>query len=389
MNKNRLPLLVWLVLLFVLLSYALGYTPIGAFSLKGYAWLIPLCFSLLIIVLNLKKITFPIIIWTPWIVLVILYTLLSDSEASLQRSVMLICPMFVGAAVSSLIIDDDTLNTFSKYMLYTAVGFISVSAFKSGILITGNLFIFGDAAGMISVTLISCYMAVRYVQGDSRMLFYWGFLQIIPFIQITRMAALANLATLPLTLAPLRLNKRIIFILIVVAIGTAMFFNPHVQKKMFFSGSGSFKDLNFDNPDFKTHGRAMMWDVISEKAKARPWFGYGANASEELIDRLTGGLIVHPHNDYLRIRYDYGYVGIIIFFICNIIQMFHALKMAKIAEGETQILFYTGATAFIPFALLMMTDNIILYAAFFGNLQFTILGMAYAARNMREQIFTN
>jgi hypothetical protein len=32
----------------------------------------------------------------------------------------------------------------------------------------------------------------------------------------------------------------------------------------------------------------------------------------------------------------------------------------------------------------MFTDNIILYAAFFGNLQFTILGLVYAAQKTQE-----
>jgi hypothetical protein len=33
----------------------------------------------------------------------------------------------------------------------------------------------------------------------------------------------------------------------------------------------------------------------------------------------------------------------------------------------------------------MFSDNIILYAAFFGNLQFTIMGIAYAAYARMEQ----
>lgn len=166
-----------------------------------------------------------------------------------------------------------------------------------------------------------------------------------------------------------------------------MFYDSNVQQKMFFSGSGSLQDLSIDNPDFRTSGRLYLWKIILEKADERPWFGYGANASELLVERLTHGAITHPHNDYLRIRYDYGYVGFIIFFICIIMQMVHALKMAKITVGDTQILFYTGATAFIPFIAIMFTDNIILYAAFFGNLHFTILGMAYAAHNTQSQTF--
>lgn len=387
MNENKFPFIVWLVLIFVLLSYWIGTTTIGEYSLKGYAWFIPLCFSILIIAPNLKRITFPIFIWIPWIAFIVLYALLSDYAGAIQRSAMLICPLFIGAAVSSLYVDYDTLNKFSKYLLYLSVGFIIVSVFKSGTLITGDLPIYGDAAGMISITLISCYIAVRYVQGEPKLFYYWVLLQIIPFVQITRMATLANLATMPFTLAPLKLKKRIIFILIVIIAGTVMFFDQRVQQKMFHSGSGTFKDIALDNPDFKTHGRAYTWAIMSAEAEKRPWLGYGANASQALLEQLTRGEMLHPHNDYLRIRYDYGYVGILIFLICTLLQLFHALKMAKITEGDTKLLFYTGASAFVPFALLMITDNIILYAAFFGNLHFTILGMAYAAHNTREQMF--
>lgn len=387
MQRIRLHLLVWLVLAFTLLSYWLGSVQISEYTLKGYAWFVPLIVAILILIPNFKYISFPVIIWVPWIGLIIPSILLSDYQGAFQRSIMLICPVVIGAAVSSLYVDHDALNKFSKYLFYLSIGFIIVSVFKSGVLITGELPIYGDAAGMISVALISSYIAVRYVHGDTKMFLYWMLFQIIPFIQLTRMAILSSLATLPFTLAPLHLKKRILFILIIIIAGTVMFFDERVQQKMFHSGSGSFTDLAFDNPDFKTHGRAYMWEVMTEATKARPWFGYGANASQDLLERLTGGTILHPHNDYLRLRYDYGYIGLLIFLFCNIMQMFHALKIARISEGNTKLLFYTGASAFVPFALLMVTDNIILYAAFFGNLHFTILGMAYAAHNSSTQIF--
>jgi O-antigen ligase len=109
-----------------------------------------------------------------------------------------------------------------------------------------------------------------------------------------------------------------------------------------------------------------------------PWFGHGANASESFVKKLGGGL-THPHNDWLRLLYDYGYFGTVIFGICVLLQVRHLLKMGKRSFGERRILFFAAATSFISFSLFMFTDNIILYAAFFGNLQFTIMGMAYAS----------
>ena len=118
-----------------------------------------------------------------------------------------------------------------------------------------------------------------------------------------------------------------------------------------------------------------METAISENL----YFGHGANSSELFVSKLTGGL-THPHNDWLRLLFDYGYVGTIIFALTLIVQLFHMLKRAKNLTGESKILFYTGASTILSFVLFMFSDNIILYAAFFGNLQFALIGAAYAAR---------
>jgi O-antigen ligase len=157
-----------------------------------------------------------------------------------------------------------------------------------------------------------------------------------------------------------------------------------MQKKMFYSGQGTIEDVKFGNPDFFTAGRSHLWDHMIEEIKIRPIWGHGANASEEFVLSVTWGTLVHPHNDWLRLLYDYGLVGVCIFVICMVMQVVHLLKRTPRAFGESLVLLYAGASSFLPFVLLMFTDNIILYAAFFGNLQFTIIGLAYAAQKTQE-----
>jgi O-antigen ligase len=113
---------------------------------------------------------------------------------------------------------------------------------------------------------------------------------------------------------------------------------------------------------------------------SRPWFGHGANASEPFVLRLTGAM-THPHNDWLRLLYDYGHVGTVTFAFCMLWQMVHLLRTGMKTAGMTRILFYAGASSFLVFSLFMSTDNIILYAAYFGNLQFAIIGLAYATNS--------
>jgi O-antigen ligase len=109
-----------------------------------------------------------------------------------------------------------------------------------------------------------------------------------------------------------------------------------------------------------------------------PIFGNGANSSEAMVSSITDGL-THPHNDWLRLAYDYGYFGAIIFALSVIAQTTHAFRKARSSFTNARMLLYAGASSMIIFMLFMLTDNIILYASFFGNFQFTVLGLGYGA----------
>jgi O-antigen ligase len=153
---------------------------------------------------------------------------------------------------------------------------------------------------------------------------------------------------------------------------------------MFYSGAGTLHDVRLSNPDFLTTGRSRLWDLMIEEIEKKPLLGHGPNASEEFVLSVTWGPLTHPHNDWLRLLYDYGFIGTCIFAFCLVTQVIHLLKKAKGVFGESRILLYAGASSFLPYVLLMFTDNIILYTAFFGNLQFTILGLTYSAIRTKE-----
>jgi O-antigen ligase len=265
-------------------------------------------------------------------------------------------------------------------MLYMTIGLIMLVAFKTGIIFTGVLpMLTGLAAEVMTASMLCNYFAARYVFGDRKGLRWWTILAAIPVIAVTRTAIAVNGLTLPLTFAPLATLKRVIILFLIIIIGIGIFYSPRVQKKMFFSGRGTLVDVKWENQDFVTTGRSYMWSKMWEKIDEQPLLGSGANASESFISKLTRGL-KHPHNDWLRLLFDFGYVGVVIFALTLLMQILHAYRLARRTVGDVSMLFYAGASSFLSFILFMFTDNIILYAAFFGNLQFMILGLAYAAR---------
>lgn len=135
--------------------------------------------------------------------------------------------------------------------------------------------------------------------------------------------------------------------------------------------------------DFRTNARLRMMLMLKSGVQDAYWFGHGANAVEKITTTYFAGL-THPHNDWLRLQYDYGTLGMLIFGITLLVQALSAWQVARGLDGEAARFMYAAAGAFIPMALFMLTDNVILYVAWFGNLHFAMLGIGYAAARSKK-----
>jgi O-antigen ligase len=203
----------------------------------------------------------------------------------------------------------------------------------------------------------------------------------IPIVALTRTAIVATALTLPLTFAPLRPARRVALVALLALAGWGLFYTPRIQGKMFRSGSGEMTDL-LDN-DFSDSGRFFMWKMMRQGISEAPWLGHGAGSGEVFVRNITAGKSGYPHNDWLLTLFDYGIVGTAAFVTSMLAASAHAVISARRAEGATRLLLLAGASAFIPFAILMYTDNILVYVSFFGNLHFAILGLGYGALRNR------
>lgn len=379
-DRLDLPRLVWVVAISTLAADIGGEAILG-FQWSAFGWLVPLVASLYALIRAPGEIRFPLLIWLPWIGLVSIYLLVASAENALQRSVMLLVPIVVGIAVSKYRVTEEGLKRFRVLSGYFWKALWVVVLLKSGMAFTGVLpQVTGLAGESITASLLAVVFAAQYAMGRKAGLLWWMAMAVIPVVAVTRTAIVVVGLSLPLTFAPLDARKRAISLAIICIVGFSLFYTERVQNKMFFSGEGTIADISRDNPDFQTSGRNTMIDAMEAEIERSPspWWGFGANASEEFVSELTEGL-KHPHNDWLRIVYDYGYFGVLVFALSLVFQSWHALRRAFTASGEKCLLYYAGASSFVSFALFMFTDNIILYAAFFGNLQFAILGMAYGS----------
>ncbi len=376
-DTAALPFIVWVVLGASAVAVLTSGLQLLGVRLLAFTWMVPLVVALFDLSFIPGRPRLPLRLWMPWLVLLLVYVLLADTENAFQRTVMMATPIVVGLAVSKHVAAPKRLQVFGRASVILTLAFLAGVAAKSGISFRRLPSPSALAPNVMTGALLASLFAARYALGSRRSLVLWGVLAFAPVIALTRTGIVATALTLPLTLAPLSWKRRIAFSGLLLMVGLAVFQSARVQRKMFSSGEGTLADLTLDNPDLRLSGRRQMWEYLEAQVRNRPWFGHGANASERVAVALSHRE-THPHNDWLRLRYDYGNFGAAVFAACMLAQLLHLWRRARHADPHRKVLAYAGASSFIAFSLFMLTDNIILYAAFFGNLQFTIIGLAYS-----------
>lgn len=375
----------------MLASYLPGLFPGGVgVKLTYLGWIVPLLGCGVVVLLHHRRISFPLWLWLPWTLWVSVYVLFASADNALQRSVMLLTPLVVGAGFSTLRVDAPLIEKFRLWLSRFFWVFIAAAGVTTGLLVAGQLYgASGFAAGSITASLLAAWFAARYAGGDVRALGYWAVLALVPVLANTRTGMVAVALTLPLTLAPLSMKKRLIAVAVLVVAGLLVFQSERIQSKMFFSGQGTLSDAvsgvvdlfsgeKAASGDFVTSGRKSMNDVLVARLDRAYWFGHGANTTEAISLAIAG--VTHPHNDWLKVRYEYGFLGMLISALTLLAQMHHALRrFRRLRSSGAAIFLYVGAGAFVPMAIFMFSDNVMLYAAWFGNLQFAMLGLGYAA----------
>jgi O-antigen ligase len=139
-----------------------------------------------------------------------------------------------------------------------------------------------------------------------------------------------------------------------------------------------------DALNMRDSGRSFFQQYFSDKAEESPIFGFGAGGTEVYAGWLTQHvtLVGAPHNEYLRVRFDGGYVGLALFY----------LGLADILVRG--FLWGHGMKTYFPYrAILIMTpvmfaisctnDNTFFY--FYVFTQYLFVFMGFGARLCYEE----
>jgi O-Antigen ligase len=370
----RLPVFHTTVILSTVVVLTVDFE-IGGYRASGWGWFLPLLASILVLLQGINRVTFPLRAWMPWAV-VVLVNMAFSPEVGFQRTMQILTPVVVGAAASTQRLTSEQLSQFlgaSRFLaaLVGAVVLLGATVFD------GTSWLHSGAGVMMTAALLASVFAAERALG-SPSLGWWAAAAVSPILVATRTAIVAAALTLPLTFGPLPKSKRLRYFAVAAGLGLAAFFAPQVQSKMFVEGAGTLSDVA--QGQFMGSGRFAIWEFLAGRIPDALLLGHGVGSSARATMEITDGVIAHPHSDWLVTVYDYGLVGMACLVGAVLATVWRVIQRAKKPFGfEARALLLAGGSAFVPFALLMVTDNIMTYASYFGNLQFLFLGCALAA----------
>lgn len=146
-------------------------------------------------------------------------------------------------------------------------------------------------------------------------------------------------------------QKKVIYLLFSLLVLCLSLF---IVSQRFFYNNEFSTDLSSIN----SNGRFYIWQVLITSSLNDFWFGKGIGSSNVYMTstNLSDGFGVQPHNDYLRIFFEFGFIGLIVFltFILSILFKINHVKYNSDVSNLSKLYIYC-------FLIIMLTDNIFIY----------------------------
>ncbi|MCU1518487.1 MAG: O-antigen polymerase, partial [Pseudarthrobacter sp.] len=101
----------------------------------------------------------------------------------------------------------------------------------------------------------------------------------------------------------------------------------------------------------------VLWEMTLRSAEQNPLFGNGPGTASALISASFRN-ISHPHNEYLRLFHDFGYIGAVLFVLGTLILLLRTFRRAQNSDNPIHWAATLGILAVLAAAL---TDNVIIY----------------------------
>ncbi|MBW4614354.1 MAG: O-antigen ligase family protein [Desmonostoc vinosum HA7617-LM4] len=300
------------------------------------------------------------------------------------------------------------LSTIQSYRTPGSPKFISDALTKatqlSAVLYGLSILITGPSAKIImsprSFALFAIVGVAWYVAAWRyrlpKALWWLGLIIVDIALSFSRTALLISLILIPLSQISLTSIKswvRIGLTLVLIVTVSYLAFNYVEPIRSRFSDVGD--NATVGGVKVNTSGRNQAWPIAYASALESPWIGKGPGSVGIVLVKRVGPTFPHPHNDYLRILHDYGFIGLTIWIFGYgqlITKTWQNWKWADRNDIKNSRIHLAAFLALAAVALAMITDNVIVYIfvmAPLGVLVGASLGSASFSKKLIHQSTRN
>jgi O-Antigen ligase. len=372
-------LILKLVALMAVLAAA-GGVEFGGLRVSAIAWIVPLAVSCMFVAVLRRRVRFPWAIWVPWLVYLVFATDFSRIEA-LVRFFILVTPLMVAMATSTAWrASPDLVPATLRWVFLASLALYGTAVVMSGNLAIGDGYWYLVEGTCMTFVLLGVAAAIRREHTQQSRYLVLAVCFVILLVSESR-SALLVLAAL-LIIAPTGSSWRLrLGLLGFYAAGFVVLFQTAAfQEVMFRSAVGSVTELAaVDSAAIRTGGRLVAWPAFI-MGMNDVWFGQGSVASSDYGQMVFGqGRWSHPHNEYIRLLFDYGVVGTFLFIAPLVWLVVDLLqRLSRETDRRAGWLLRFSVSCLIGFALLAVSGNVLMYHAWYGNIVFASIGLCYA-----------
>jgi hypothetical protein len=369
---------------FPYIQYAIPFVPdsfIG-FHITGWGWIIMLLVALYYLFQTQSEQQFPVYFWIPWAVYIVLYILIDFSFSGIQLTLQYLNPLMVGIVASRFTYNKEKMHWLFK-CIFSLSCFVML-LFAYGRLFRGGFTPYSAATPMMLSIMATLSIGIYFITKRIRFILLFSLLFLIPLIDVTRMGLIVFIFTLIFHFANKKIISKIIIGILGIVVAIMIFNSKSFQEKTFYDGRGKLSDIsiNYYNPgsNMNTNGRSGFLKYYETGLNKSPIWGNGPRADLYVLKDVWGGEgKSEAHNDYLSVRYNYGYFGLGLL-LFSFIGPFIWLGINFIKEKNPYKILVLSSTMilFLTILLFMYSDNILKATVFYMDLLFALFGISCA-----------
>jgi hypothetical protein len=354
---------------------------LGGLNYTGYLWMLYLAVGVLLVLAEgaihpAATASFPWQPWALWLGYVWLSLIWVDHlEASnVREAVQISMPLLLGIAGSMFVRTTSQLRTLLHAYGWTIVPLtLSLAAIRLGLV---------HALGMepaprvlgLTAALVGCVFLSEIPNRRLVPLLGWAACIALTTLSGSRMATVVLLVVLAIHPLYRHVLTRVAVVGSMLGLAIALFYTPTFQERFFAEGAGTVADVVEGN--FLSFGRFETWPGLWDEACRHPVFGGGVGATRQFLPKINPDM-THPHNDYLRIGFEGGLVGLAAFFAVVVWQIADFRRRLAKVSGVRQQVFAAAYLGFFVFLITSFTDNTIVYNLWYMDPLFVLMGAAY------------